>query len=72
MSKAALVIDMPESCIRCRLGQNKSNPAELAIKCAVCGNWAIGIEVDKRPDWCPLVPLPEKAHHPDWCDGGNR
>lgn len=23
-----------------------------------------------KPDWCPLRELPERANHPDWCDGG--
>lgn len=24
----------------------------------------------KRPDWCPLRELPEKANHPAYCDNG--
>ena len=28
------------------------------------------IRNDTKPDWCPLKPIPQRANHPDWCDGG--
>lgn len=55
MSKAVLVIDMPESCMGC--------PVEQGDYCdPYCGADAKSRDVffRERPDWCPLVPLPEK------------
>ena len=26
--------------------------------------------MSRKQDWCPLKPIPEKANHPDLCDGG--
>ena len=58
--KAILVLDdMPENCFKCKL-QDWANCR--IVKCCHTG--------DTRPDWCPLKPMPEKANHPDWCDGG--
>lgn len=52
MSKAVLIMDMPESCREC--------PLEL-----IKGQCAVNSEITKdntiKPDWCPLRPMPEKA-----------
>lgn len=57
MSKAILVMDMPESCDMCDLCEDSG------ISC-YCGAPSIGENVDDyivcRPDWCPLRPVPEK------------
>lgn len=60
MSKSMLVIDTPERCIDCEIGQNHSNILETCVSCPVAGKWAIDKEVESIPDWCPLKPLPEK------------
>lgn len=60
MSKSVLVIDTPERCIDCGIGQNHSNILETCVSCPVAGKWAIDKEAESRPDWCPLKPLPEK------------
>lgn len=70
MSKACLVMDMPESCDVCDLREDSG------ISC-YCGIPGIGENVDDyitcRPDWCPLRPMPEKdmkSYFPDeWQDG---
>lgn len=49
MAKAVLVIDMPESCTKCKL-QDWPN-------CRIVKRCHIG---DGRPDWCPLRELPDK------------
>ena len=66
MSKAVLVLDMPSSCDECplllvgRYCKEKEAP-----------NAAVDSKLNKnKPDWCPLKPMPEKANHPDLCDGG--
>ena len=69
MSKAVLVMDMPSSCTECPLGKNMSNSIEVCIQCPL-GECAVDTETETIPDWCPLKPMPKKANHPDWCDGG--
>ena len=57
MSKAILVIDMPESCDRCPLFHGFYTDM-------TCGANNYGINYpypkDFRQDWCPLKPVPEK------------
>lgn len=60
VSKSVLVIDTPERCIDCEIGQNHSNILETCVSCPVAGKWAIDKEAESIPDWCPLKPLPEK------------
>lgn len=49
MSKAILVIDMPENCLKCKL-QDWAN-------CRIIKGCHTG---DTRPDWCPLKEFPQK------------
>lgn len=57
MSKAILVIDMPESCDMCPLFHGFYSDM-------TCGANNYGINYpypkDFKQDWCPLKPLPEK------------
>ena len=56
MDKAALIMDMPESCDMCNFVDGE--------KTLYCGVQGVGEEVTDyiscRPDWCPLRELPEK------------
>ena len=59
MSKAILVIDMPESCEKCPCFQGYD------ILNAYCGKVEKIIPFEEengfaKPDWCPLKELPEK------------
>lgn len=55
MAKAVLVMDMPESCENCKCRY-------IFGECGVMHRY---IEDDvKKPDWCPLVELPEKIPEP--------
>ena len=56
MSKAVLVMDMPERCADCPLRSSEKTSSTDYY--------------DKKPDWCPLRELPEKANHPAYCDNG--
>lgn len=67
MSKAVLVMDMPSSCDMCDLIEMVNGKMYCGVK--GCGQCAEDYIVC-RPDWCPLRELPERANHPDWCDGG--
>lgn len=48
MSKAILVMDMPESCLNCPLSDWAN--CRFTKKCHTRNN---------RPDYCPLKPMPE-------------
>lgn len=49
MSKAILVIDMPENCFQCKL--------QDWAHCRIVKRCHTG---ENRPDWCPLHELPQK------------
>lgn len=72
MSKAILVIDMPESCVGCRIRVDD----EYSNWCAYAnpepnGVWRY-VEKATKPDWCPLKPMPERdeAYHLHEYDAG--
>lgn len=59
MSKAVLVIDMPEGCNDCVL--NNCHFCDVTNENIESYMYDI-MEVDK-PDWCPLKELPHKRYH---------
>ena len=69
MDKAVLVMDMPESCFGCNLCH-----IDYEEDRATCQAYETAKEVDsdtfEKPEWCPLLGLPKKANHPDYCDNG--
>lgn len=64
MSKAVLVMDMPESCDMCDFVDNDQPPI-YGVDKMYCGFPGIGEDVSDciacRPGWCPLRPMPEKG-----------
>lgn len=60
MSKAILITDMPESCDMCDF----TDMVNAKMYCGVpgCGELAEDYIIC-RPDWCPLVPMPEKRDY---------
>jgi len=57
--KSVFIIDTPKICGECRFKQGNLNPAdELVWLCSLNDEH---IEYDKKSEWCPLRPLPEKA-----------
>lgn len=60
MSKAILIMDMPNACYEC--------PCEADYVCqAKCKEID---EIDKVQEWCPLREVPPRAYHPNFCDNG--
>ena len=57
MSKAVLVIDMPECCPDCPCSFFERDNPELNLICGATGEDANNAG---KPDWCPLRELPEK------------
>ena len=63
MSKAVLVMDMPESCGECNFNDFGAN----GLLTCICIDDYMELEDDMdtcRPDWCPLRELPEKITEP--------
>lgn len=65
MSKAVLVIDMPECCADCYCGYFERYTKELNLVCGATGEDANNVE---KPDWCPLRELPDEKCGA-WTDG---
>ena len=61
MSKAVLVMDMPESCRKCNLRVIGSVNFCTGADCRKIDQMEI-INEDIKPDWCPLKPMPEKRN----------
>ena len=78
MSKAILVMDMPDSCRTCDLRVIGSVNFCTGADCRKIDQMKI-INEDIKPDWCPLRELPEKSctgksdyyQWGDWEDGWN-
>ena len=69
MSKAVLVMNMPENCQECPMKHDDYCEADAEKRNAY---------FHEIPDWCPLVPLPEKKpeylsvnSEKGYCDGWN-
>ncbi len=59
MSKAILIMDMPEICYECPLCTEEDS-------CLAVGNDSIEVDTVKgKPDWCPLVAVPDKLPYSD-------
>lgn len=77
--KAIAIMDKPKNCEECVFGICKySLPLSTHRKAYYCqlkepkGRVAEDFDYDEEVHLsnCPLKPMPEKANHPDWCDGG--
>lgn len=58
MSKAILVMDMPECCADCPCSFFERDNPKLNLICGPEGEEANNVG---KPDWCPLRPMPEKV-----------
>lgn len=59
MSKAVLVMDMPESCFGCNFLYCNADAGIDSCQ-AMEVSRIVDSETYERPDWCPLRELPEK------------
>lgn len=59
MSKAVLVLDMPQTCKDCPLNYLTDCDDSVCVPTEnlIYPEW---IEENRKPDWCPLYSLPEK------------
>lgn len=55
MSKVTVTIDLPDSCVKCPMANNKSIPLETFVICNLTHHGIVGEEAKEgRPAWCPL------------------
>lgn len=65
--KAVLVIDMPNSCSECPCYSLNAQAKRFECDAKLTLKGEIGVvELDKKPTWCPLRPLPPKLDANDW------
>lgn len=57
MSKSVLVIDTPKSCRECNLKFTDEYSDYCPYKKADVYDY---VQNNTKPDWCPLIPLPQK------------
>lgn len=64
VKKGIIKVNIPKSCRECdlRTASGYCIPAHKDI-------FRYGVREEKA-EWCPIKPLPEKAHHEEYCDNG--
>lgn len=69
MSKAILVIDMPEKCKMCQFHYPARDMYTGAFMggCRLIQTMAID-DPNSKPDWCPLKPMPDRRKGTDYLD----
>lgn len=74
MSKAVLIMDMPEDCKQCLFcrGLNACKLKKYLVRDKICTVYTVDKQIMEggKPDWCPLRELPERSDHPEHCDNG--
>lgn len=73
MTKGIIVLDMPERCKNCDFIRESFHGACCERKSdeeGLCKEIPIEIIRHGKPYWCPINPVPERAHHEDYCDNG--
>ena len=62
MSKSALIMDMPDSCMGCNFlycdAENNAESCQAREKARI-----VDLEKEDKPYWCPLRPMPEKKQN---------
>ena len=65
MAKGIIVLDdIPVICAECSM--STVTPNKQYLRCEVKNR----IIYNAKPDWCPINPMPQRAYHENYCDGG--
>ena len=81
MAKGIIVLDeIPRSCIECLMCYHATDMSigkfqyERLYRCGLEPEDLEQVYLEdichKKPDWCPIIPTPERACHEDYCDNG--
>lgn len=60
MSKGIIIVDIPECCENCLFHRTHAAPIQDHVFCTILTRGIIPKNQNKKPDWCPLNPIPEK------------
>jgi hypothetical protein len=77
MSKAILVVDMPDKCWKCPICASYQASAFSNREYWCTANENKDVNPDTKPDWCPLQPAPKEQEiwygddSSDWDKGYN-
>lgn len=71
MAKGIIVLDeIPEKCNQCNFWFAKAT-VPVEYRCMGLQREITENELTKKkPDWCPIKPVPERANHENYCDNG--
>lgn len=73
MSKGIIVVDIPECCDLCQFSSHAYDlePFEDGeCYCSIMMESVDRIHEGEKSEWCPIKPMPERAYHENYCDGG--
>ena len=73
MSKGIFIMpEVPPYCLRCPFEVCSQNRyfCDLHESITVSLKPMPLTDRQEKPDWCPIKPLPGKAHHEEYCDNG--
>lgn len=62
MAKGIIVVDMPEICENCLFSRAHAAPLQDCLYCTVLTRGVIRESQIKRPNWCPIKPMPEAGN----------
>ena len=63
MAKGIIVVDIPETCENCLFSRAHAAPLQDCLYCTVLTMGVIRKSQIKRPNWCPIRPMPEKQNN---------
>ena len=66
MSKGIIIVDIPESCENCLFHRTHAAPIQDHVFCTILTRGVI--PKAKKPDWCPIKPMPEKQDNDNLYD----
>lgn len=72
MAKGIIVVDMPEICENCLFSRTHAAPLQDCLYCTVLTRGVIRKNQIKRPNWCPIKPMPEIAYRHEKGEPGQR
>lgn len=64
MAKGIIVVDIPENCYKCCASVSYGNGMGFCRGC----ERNIDYILSRRPDWCPIKPMPEKQNNDNLYD----
>lgn len=60
MAKGIIVVDIPENCENCLFSMAHAVPIQDYTYCTVLTRGVISKHQIKRPNWCPIKPIPDR------------